>query len=52
MGPWCRQADRLDAGAEGHWVTQLQQCQVTAGLVLRVVRRQQHPQHRNQELMG
>jgi hypothetical protein len=52
MGPWCRQADRLDAGAQGHWVTQLQQCQVTTGLVLRVVRRQQHPQHRNQELVG
>lgn len=52
MGPRCRQADRLDAGTQGHWVTQLQQCQVTTGLILRVVRRQQHPQHRNQEFMG
>lgn len=52
MGSWCRQADRLDSGTQGHRVTKLKQCQVTTGLILRVVRRQQHPQHRNQELMG
>lgn len=52
MGSWCRQADRLDSGTQGHRVSQLQQCQVTTGLVLREVRGQQHPQYRNQELPG
>lgn len=46
------QADGLDASAQGHRATQLQQCQVTAGPVLGVVREQQHLSQGHRERAG